>query len=389
MTALGVIGYGNRAGNVLHVLREADPRVSIAAVADPHADHGRAPDARWFDSAEDMLASVALDGVLIGTRCDLHAPMAATVLRRGLPLFLEKPVAIDRDQLTELRRAALGASAPVVVSFPLRMAAVIRRVKALLEAGAIGELGQVQAVNNVPEYGVEAYYHGWMRDEAITGGLWLQKATHDFDYLNYLVGAQPVEVTALESKTFFRGDQPAGLLCRDCELAGDCPESPVNVAARDDLVGNVPPEAWRCAFGVDTGNHDSASAIVRYESGVQVAYSQNFYSRKGAARRGATLIGYRGTLRFDFYSGVIEVEDHFTGAVRKEQTSTEEAHFGGDAAMAAAFLAACRGEQNDSSPLSAGILSVAMCLAARESCRTARVVRVSDQLPELTAAAAR
>src|SRR5438045_2774069 len=82
-------------------------------------------------------------------------------------------------------------------------------------SGALGTVEQVQAVNNVPFY-AGGYYHGWMRDDEETGGLWLQKATHDFDYINALVGQRPVRITAMESKTVFRGEMPAGLHCVDC-----------------------------------------------------------------------------------------------------------------------------------------------------------------------------
>ena len=53
----------------------------------------------------------------------------------------------------------------------------------------------VQAWNNVP-YGW-CYYQSWYRDENETQGLFLQKATHDFDYINYLVEKRPVMVCAM------------------------------------------------------------------------------------------------------------------------------------------------------------------------------------------------
>ena len=83
----------------------------------------------------------------------------------------------------------------------------------------------------MPFYG-SGYYHGWMRDESQTGGLWLQKTTHDFDYINSLVRQRPVRITAMESKTVFRGDMPAGLHCVDCPRQEECPESPKGLSAR-------------------------------------------------------------------------------------------------------------------------------------------------------------
>ena len=49
------------------------------------------------------------DGVVpIGTRCHLHTRMAIKVASVGLPLFLEKPVAISPEELGALREAFQG-----------------------------------------------------------------------------------------------------------------------------------------------------------------------------------------------------------------------------------------------------------------------------------------
>jgi predicted dehydrogenase len=129
-----------------------------------------------------------------------------------------------------------------------------------------------------------------------------------------------------------------------------------------------PPEAeeWRCCFAVDTGNHDSASAIIRYASGVHAVYSQNFYARRTA--RGASLFGYRGTIAFDWCSGELTVHYH-SGKQERHQVSggDEEGHWGGDEALAREFLAAIRGVDARRAPLDAGILSAQLCLLARES----------------------
>ena len=106
---------------------------------------------------------------------------ACRVLKTGMPLFLEKPVCISREQYEALREAGRGQEKRVVVSFPLRFSTITLEMEKLARSGSLGRLTMVQAVNNVP-YG-SVYYHSWYRDPAQTGGLFLQKATHDVDYL--------------------------------------------------------------------------------------------------------------------------------------------------------------------------------------------------------------
>jgi predicted dehydrogenase len=375
MSRLGVIGYGNRMRHILQTIARFHAGTEVVAVLDPRAEDLREAfsDAlagtTFYDDVDRMLDDHDLDGVLIGTRCTLHTPYAVKVLERHLPLFLEKPVATSWEQLTTLQTALERTRSQVVVSFPLRLSPLCETAREIIDSGAIGTVEHVQAVNNVPFY-AGGYYHGWMRDEAQTGGLWLQKATHDLDYLNSLIRQQPVSIVAMESKTVFHGEMPAGLRCVDCWRQGECPESPSNLF-RQGVTPEVEPNDWHCSFAVDTGNHDSASAIIRYESGIHAVYTQNFYTRHGAAARGATLVGYRGTIVFDWYQGELTVHHHHTNRTERHHfASTSAGHHGGDEALVEEFLNAVAGKETVRAPLAAGILSAKMCLMARDSCHT-------------------
>jgi len=321
-----------------------------------------------FDDADAMLDTVALDGVLIGTRCDLHARMALKVMRRDLPIFLEKPIATSMADLTALVDAASTYRGQAVVSFPLRVSSMVTAVREIVRSGKIGKISQVQAVNNAP-YGA-VYFQDWYRDESITQGLFLQKATHDFDYIDSLLDDTPVSICAMTSKMVFKGDRRAGLFCKDCNEKSTCTQSPFNTSV---ILDNdwIAPERRQCAFAVDTGNEDSGSAIIRYASGMHVAYSQNFVARKKAARRGATLIGYHGTVEFDWVTDTIKVFMHHTNQVETIQMdSSTNAHGGGDAVLARNFVDVIQGAASSIAPLSTGLMSTLICLKAKQSAET-------------------
>lgn len=368
---LGVIGYGSRIRDVLEEIRGVDDRCVVRAIADiRHTEirnnwqerGGEMP--RFYETTEQMLEKERLDGILVGTRCSLHTEIALKVLPTGLPLFLEKPVATSIEDLQRLKLAYEKHPSPVLVSFPLRTSPMIRLVKEIIDSGKIGTVEHVQAVNNVTYGGV--YFHNWYRDERETGGLFLQKATHDFDYINYLLGQKPVAVCAIVSKQVFRGDKPAGLKCVDCAERESCEESTVSSSNR-----NRTPKEWEyCCFAEDTGNEDSGSAIVKYESGMHVSYSQNFFVRRRAATRGARLIGYKGTLEFDFYTDTVKVYMHHTPRVDTYALDPDQAHFGGDAVLAQNFIEMMKGIGKPLSTLESGLLSALICLKARESAQS-------------------
>ena len=293
MLKLGIIGYGFRTATMLkEILRTG--KVTVSAVCDvnyntveKYAKENGVEGFTYYTDANEMLQKEALDGVFVGTRCSLHTDFARLVASYGIPLFLEKPVATNRKDADRLKEI-LYHSDKTVVSFPLRVTDIVLKVREIVESGRIGTLSQVQAYNNVP-YG-RVYYHDWYRDESETGGLFLQKSTHDFDYINSLLGSlAPVSVCAMESKMIFKGDKPAGVSCELCPEKDTCPEGPDNLRKMD-----VDPTGNRCCFAVDTGNQDSGSAIVRYENGLHVVYSQDFIARNKAAKRGARFVGYLG-----------------------------------------------------------------------------------------------
>lgn len=405
MVNIGIIGYGVRINALMDGLMGLGRDVRIKAITDYNPARVKAllrkdkfspdwyrfsldkldadlrackmdPDAiTFYQDADEMLEKEQLDGVMIGTNCNTHAAFAKKVIDKGLPLFLEKPVGVCREDLDLLLACDAKPHAPVIVSFPLRVTSLVLEVKRLLDADTIGKVDHVQAFNDV-SYGF-VYFHDWYRDEAVSHGLFLQKATHDVDVINFLVGEQPIKVCAMKSKQIFKGDMPAKLRCSQCEKQYTCMESSYNIInERND----TPRNDW-CCYAVDTGNEDSGTLIMRYESGMHAMYSQNFFARKGAARRGARLYGYKGTIEFDFVSQTIHVYDHMSDKVTQISVPiAEKGHGGGDTALIKNFYEICAGETDRSvATLADGIRSAQVCLGAKESSENDEFVAISHK----------
>jgi len=367
-----IIGCGARINGLLDEIFKYDNTHVVAGIVDPDKESVLSRLSRFcdrkeppfFNSVEEALDSVSPDGVIIGTRCNYHTEIAVRVMARNIPMFLEKPVSVTKEQALELNSALKTYRAQAVCSFPLRVSPVAQAVKDVIASGKLGTIEHIQAVNNVPYGGV--YYHGWYRDESVTKGLWLQKATHDFDYIIDMLGCAPNTVCAMGSKQIYKGDKQAGLKCSDCAENRTCPESPhvLTKEKYEEITGEY------CCFAKDTGNQDSGSAILRFPSGMHAVYSQNFFARKEAAKRGARLLGYKGTLEFDWYTNEIKFMSHVLPKVERQTfDSSAMNHFGGDRVLVRNFLEVCGGGDSVS-PLSAGIISAWVCLHADESDRT-------------------
>lgn len=374
MIRLGVIGMGRRAAHLTAILQKLDPSVRLAAVADPTPATAQLrmnevnvvdPPDEFLPTAEALVErSDDYDALMIGSNCDSHASIGVMCAAVPVPLFLEKPVAINRQQLEDLAASFAQREGNVVVSFPLRATPLFQRALQIVRSGRLGVINHIQAFNYVPYGGV--YYGQWYRDYDVTGGLWLQKATHDFDYLTHLVQAMPTSVAAVGSHRVYGGDMRPDLMCSACDRTDSCLESPRAIAERGDD-GGMGYEDHACAFSTSVRHHDAGSALVNYSNGIHVAYSQNFVSRRSAAWRGCRVTGYRATLEFDWYKEAIRVIEHHTGTVEDIRMAGNGEHHGGDTVLMRNFLDVIRRVDVPHTSLADGILSASMCLAAQSS----------------------
>ncbi|MHB9130599.1 MAG: Gfo/Idh/MocA family protein [Armatimonadota bacterium] len=387
MVRLGVVGFGGRVSGVINnEMRALDPEVHVVGIVDPNEEAARARLAEcdrdgvtFYPSLPEMVSKGKLDALVIGTRCNLHTPYAIEAAQYDLPLFLEKPVSTSMEQAVALEKAFENSRCQVVVSFPLRVSSLCEFARQLVEEGAVGTTEHILAVNYVP-YGT-CYFDAFYRDYSVTQGLFLQKATHDFDYMSYLMGANITKVAAMASwGRVFGGNKRAGLSCAQCEEADSCLESPLN-RARNGSAGFVHND-HPCLFSEEIGtpetgmNEDSSSALVEFSSGAKGVYTQVFYTRRDGGMRGATVSGYHGTVGFDWYTGQIKRVRHHQPFSDTSKASEGMGHFGGDRGLADNFLGLIAGKVTSKTPIQTGIQSVYTCLAAKESSEQERFVDV-------------
>ncbi len=386
MIRLGVVGYGNRINNLIRdSFREQEPSLRVVGVVDPDEAGARARLAesdregvRFYRNLPDMVRRGKLDALAIGTRCNRHATYAVQAAKYDLPLFLEKPVAVSMRQALALERAFEKSRCPVVVSFPLRISPLCELAHQYMAAGAVGRPDHVLAVNYVP-YGT-VYWETVYRDYQIVQGLFIQKATHDFDYLHYLMGSPIVRVAAVATvgKIFGGNYKSPGTRCSTCREADDCPESPRNRKRHQS--GRTADHF--CVFGKDAGtpeagmNEDSSSALLEFASGAHGVYTQVFYTRRDAATRGATISGYDGTLSFDWYKNELRRVRHHEPFTDTVAAGEGLSHFGGDVELARDFIRVIKKKSKPRTTIWMGIQSIYACLAAKKSIETGEFVKV-------------
>lgn len=386
MIRLGIVGYGFRVSHLMRLsFRKVDPDIRVVGVVDPdeagvlsRLEECDSKDVVFYDTLSEMMRHAKIDALVIGTRCDLHSKYAIEAAKYDIPLFLEKPVATSLDDAIKLEMNFAKAKCEVLVSFPLRVSSLCQLAKEYIDNGAVGKAEHVCATNYVP-YGT-VYWESFYRNYDCTQGLFVQKGTHDIDYLIYLMGEPVKRVAAMDCKgRVFGGNKPSGLYCSKCQEAETCLESPVN---RKRNGSSTMIDDHLCVFGVDCGtpadgmNEDSSSALLEFASGAHGVYTQVFYSRRNAARRGAIISGYNGTLEFDWYSGKFQHIWHHKPYSAEIKMDNQGDHFGGDMELAQNFINIIKGKEKSRADMRVGLNSIYACLAAKESTKTGMFVDV-------------
>ena len=386
MIRLGVVGYGCRIHRLISgVFRQLEPDLKVVGIVDPNEGGVRQrlaasdrQDVVFYKDLDAMVRQGKPDALAVGTRCNLHTPYAIKAALYDLPLYLEKPVAINMRQAAALERAFCKSRCQVVVSFPMRVSPLCELTRDYIRKDAIGPPVHIASVNYVP-YGT-VYWEAEYRNFDITQGLFLQKATHDFDYMSYLMGSPIVRIAAMATwDQVFGGTKKAGLVCSQCGEQEQCLESPQN-RRRNQTSGSQ--EDHPCLYSVDTGspnsgrNEDCSSALVEFASGAHGVYSQVFFTRRNAGARGAIVSGYMGTLNFDWFTNELRYVRHHAPFSATENAAADTSHFGGDMELAENFIGVIRGSTKSRTPIADGIQSAYACLAAKESATKRRFVKV-------------
>jgi predicted dehydrogenase/threonine dehydrogenase-like Zn-dependent dehydrogenase len=191
---VGVIGGGLFAQTVLLPALRRLPGLRLRTVATQSglsAKHvgDRLGFERCTTDVREVLDGPEIQAVVIATRHDAHASLAADALRCGKHVFVEKPLALSAQELRTVLDAHASSARVLVVGFNRRYSPLVRSLKDFL--GGQRPLAMTYRIN-----AGEIPADHWVYDPREGGGRWLGEGGHFIDVLQYLTGADPVEVFA-------------------------------------------------------------------------------------------------------------------------------------------------------------------------------------------------
>lgn len=133
-------------------------------------------------NVEDVLHDSTVDLVLITTRHNLHANMTVKCLEAGKHVFVEKPLALNKEELDKVIEAQQKSGKTVMVGFNRRFSPHAEKMKALLGSSQMNVIATMNA-GNIPA-------NVWVHDMLVGGGRIIGEACHFIDLITYLTGSK-------------------------------------------------------------------------------------------------------------------------------------------------------------------------------------------------------
>ena len=209
-----VAGAGLRGMEAYAVYALEHPEeLEIVAVAEPNparrekfaTDHHLPPE-RVFTTWEDLLAQPRLaDAALICTQDRMHYAPVLAALDKGYHVLCEKPMSPNKQEILAMGQAAEKAGRILSICHVLRYSPFFRQLKKLLDAGTIGQLVSIQAMEGVGYYhAAHSFVRGNWRNSQETSPMILQKCCHDMDIYTWLLGKKCKAISSVGDTHLFK-----------------------------------------------------------------------------------------------------------------------------------------------------------------------------------------
>lgn len=419
-----LVGAGKRAMKYAKFALEHPEWMKVVGVVEPDPDRlaeaasiHDIPDERRFASVEDLCrSSLSPSAAINGTMDHLHVTTTLPLLRAGLNVLLEKPIAGSEGEIRQIVEAARQYDRLVMICHVLRYAPFYGQIHSLIHAGHIGQVRSIHTTERVSyHHFASAYVRGkWARQSETRTSSLLAKCCHDLDIICWLLGGrEPASVSSFGGLEFYRpANQPdsATSECVSCPHNETCEYSAEWLYKKNHMYPRhayedlqpirqpgQPPRArphlpmierfGRCVWDLDNDVADQQSVMVHFADGSLATHQMI----GGTAKAGRTIhvVGTRGEIEGTMETGKVtlrtpdpDAENFFAETVEDVHVAGDM-HGGGDLRLVEDFVRLNRGGKPSpaTTTLDQSVLSHRIIFAADQSAHTGRTVDFRPAIP--------
>ncbi len=369
---IGVIGCGLMGIGLTKQLLARDPRLRVVAIYDPdersvkRATEEFHPAPRVHADYRELVRSSDIDWVMVSSWNCYHAEQVVAAFEAGKHVFCQKPLATTLPDCRRMYESWKKSGRMFNIGFTLRYSPHYRKIKKLIDDGAIGYIISMEFNENIG-MGLGGFIHGnWRRLRKYAGTHLLEKCCHDIDLANWMVGSRAARVASFGGLNFYlpKNEYHMERIGRDSKgrLA-------YRATTGAGLVNLNP-------FTADKDIVDNQVVILEYENEVRAMFHTN--CNAAITERRMYILGSEGAIRADAVTRKIEVcRMGFGTKIEDASVEVRGGHSGGDEVLTAELADSMLNHTPPSVGLREGVESAVTCFAADDAMDTRQVVEMS------------
>ena len=238
-----------------------------------------------FTDFEEMVRQTQPDTVIVTTVDATHHQFIVKGMEMGCDIITEKPMTTDEVKCQAILDAQALTRKNVTVTFNYRYSPQRQKMKELLMQERVGKITSVDFHWYLDVYHGASYFRRWHGKERYGGTLFVHKATHHFDLLNWWIDSEPEEVFAYGDLEYYgHNNDFRHTNCRGCPFKDQCKhywDITTNEMLMNLYVANEHHDGYLrdgCVWSEEIDIYDKMAAQIRYANGVRVSYSCTTYS---------------------------------------------------------------------------------------------------------------
>lgn len=393
---IGIIGWGGRGGHCAKSGYEATQgkMIPVACVETDPSRYDIACEElslkpKCYASVPEMMEHEDLDGIIIATPNEFHFEHLIESSKNNIPILLEKPLEASFEKVCEVLRFSKNYQGEILVGHCMRFAPILHKAKEILKQKRLGNIISARFVQNC-FYG-DMGYHNWRRNVQKSGSWLMEKATHDFDIMLWLLESFPEYLTCLSGLNAFGGNEPNDLHCRKCIKEIDCLESVGNTLNRWGIYKEHENYGRNdlCVYAKEVNNPDLDHCIIKFKNGIIASYEQNFFAPMSYKSRVYEIHGDQGFMEIDLGhiqdGGKISLHTRY-GLQGDVETHTfdyqQQGHYNGDRPMGKHFYDIMNGNSSAQTTVHQAFLAELVSYTAIEARKDLKYIEILSLLPE-------
>lgn len=328
-TTIAILGFGQRGIVYANAAKEYPDDVELVAVCEIDENKHKQIEKEYnikkeniYDNHDKVFFKEKLADILIISTMDKdHYAHAMAALDLGYDILLEKPIALTKSDIFNIKEKANRLNKKIGVAHVLRYTPFYKKIKEIIDQNVIGEIATLSQTENI---GYLHYAHSYVRGnwhkEVDSSPIILAKSCHDLDIIVYLVGKRVRNLTSFGNLFYFKRENApinSADYCHLCKV--ECPFNALDFYRKnpkwmkffskdtdvEKVLSNHDINYGRCVYKMDNDVADQQIVNMEFENHATASFTMTAFSDQ--THRNIKIHGTKGEIEGDLEGNLIHL----------------------------------------------------------------------------------